>query len=119
MRIAEAGGCGAEVLASFDNGIIFAYTPGEPLDPAKYDSNEIRRYSSSLLVAVSIHSIYHSKIHSLSYALRIVAQEIAKFHHMEVPENDFPKEARVFADLKSSLEDFPEDFGTGKYKYSE
>ena len=43
MRIAEAGGCGPEVIASFGNGIIYAYTHGDTLDPAKYDSNEIRR----------------------------------------------------------------------------
>ena len=46
MRIAEAGGCGAEVIASLDNGIIYAYTQGETLDPVKYDSNEIRRYNN-------------------------------------------------------------------------
>ena len=43
MRIAEAGGCGTEVIASFDNGIIYEFTPGETLTPEKYDSNEHRR----------------------------------------------------------------------------
>ena len=43
MRIAEAGGCGAEVIASFENGIIYEFTPGETLTPEKYDSNEHRR----------------------------------------------------------------------------
>ena len=50
---------------------------------------------------------------------RIVAQAIAKFHHMDVPSNDLSKEPRIFSDFKTALEDFPEDYGTGRYKYSE
>ena len=33
MRVAHAGGVGAEVLAEFNNGFIYAFTPGEMLLP--------------------------------------------------------------------------------------
>jgi len=92
MRIAEAGGCGAEVIASFENGIIYEFAQGETLAPEKYDSNEYRR---------------------------IVAHAIAKFHHMDIPANDLPKEPRIFSDMKTTFADFPEDFGTGRYQCSD
>ena len=31
MRAAAEAGCGAEILASFTNGIIYRYYPGEPI----------------------------------------------------------------------------------------
>ena len=43
MRAAAEAGCGSQVLASFTNGIIYKYFPGEPLNPAKYDNKDIRR----------------------------------------------------------------------------
>ena len=33
MRVAEAGGVGAPVLAEFNNGLVYEYTVGEMLDP--------------------------------------------------------------------------------------
>ena len=33
MRVAEAGGVGAPVLAEFNNGLVYKFTQGEMLDP--------------------------------------------------------------------------------------
>ena len=44
MRAAHAGASASEVLASFNNGVIYRFIPGEILTAAKYDSEEIRRY---------------------------------------------------------------------------
>ena len=45
MRIAEAGGVGAKVLATFNNGIVYTFTPGDITDPdvIPHDAH-IRRY---------------------------------------------------------------------------
>ena len=44
MRAAAEAGCGAEVLASFTNGLVYRFTPGETINPTKYDREEVRRY---------------------------------------------------------------------------
>ena len=36
MRLAEAGGVGAPILAEFHNGVVYRFTPGEMLDPDVY-----------------------------------------------------------------------------------
>ena len=43
MRAAAEAGCGAEVLASFTNGVVYRFTPGEVLDPSKYDNENVRK----------------------------------------------------------------------------
>ena len=46
MRAAQLGGVGADVLASFNNGMIYSFQEGEiinPSDPAM-DRPEIRKY---------------------------------------------------------------------------
>ena len=43
LLAAEAAHCNAEVIASFANGIIYAYKHGVVLDPTNYDSDYIRR----------------------------------------------------------------------------
>ena len=45
MRIAEAGGVGAPVLATFNNGIVYGYTPGETINPDVIPhTDHIQRY---------------------------------------------------------------------------
>ena len=40
MKLAAAGGVATLVLAEFNNGIVYEYTTGEPLDPDKYVHNQ-------------------------------------------------------------------------------
>ena len=45
MRIAEAGGVGAPVLAKFNNGIVYGYTSGEMINPDVIPhTDHIQRY---------------------------------------------------------------------------
>ena len=45
MRAAQLGGVGAEIIASFTNGIIYSFQVGEPLDPTnpKMDKHDVRK----------------------------------------------------------------------------